>query len=262
MIFAQGAIRLETHGDLATLTLDRAERRNAISQAMWLALPRVAEAVAAEPAIKLLIISGAGEHFSAGADISEFEQAYASRQSAEAYARAAYDGVEAIARLEKPTLARIKGVCVGGGVALALACDLRLAASDARLGVTPARLGIFYNLADTKRLVDAVGSSAAKDILFTGRIMDAAEALDLGLVDAVHAPEDLAAAASAKAAAICANSQWTVRKAKAVIDLILKGASDDDPATRAWFLDAVEGEDFREGRAAFMAKRRPNFTYR
>lgn len=260
--FADGALELATDGEVATLRLARPDKRNAFSQAMWLALGDIAATVAADPRVKLLVVTGAGAHFSAGADISEFEQIYASRESARIYARAAYDGVEAIARLEKPTIAQISGVCVGGGVALALACDLRLAARDARLGVTPSRLGILYNLADTKRLVEAVGPSAAKDILFTGRIMVADEANAIGLVDAVYPPDGLAAAVIDKASTICGGSQWTVRRAKAVIGMILKGAVDDDQVTRDWFLDAVEGEDFKEGRAAFMAKRPPHFTYR
>lgn len=260
--FADGALELAFDGDLAILRLNRPDKRNAFNQAMWLALPTVAGAVDTDPRIKVLIVTGAGDHFSAGADISEFEQTYASRESARLYARAAYDGVEAIARMEKPTIAQLSGVCVGGGVALSLACDLRLAATDARLGVTPSRLGIFYNLADTKRLVDAVGPSAAKDILFTGRIMTADEAHAIRLVNGLYAPEALAGAVADKAAAICAGSQWTVRKAKAVIGMILQGADDDDQVTRDWFLDAVEGEDFKEGRDAFMAKRPPRFTYR
>lgn len=260
--FADGALKLEFIADRAILTLDRPEKRNALSQAMWQALPEAVAAVEAEAGAKLLIVTGAAGHFAAGADISEFDVVYADRAASGVYARAAYEGVEAVGRLSKPSIAMIRGACVGGGMAIALACDLRLAATNARLGITPAKLGIMYNLADTKRLVETVGPSAAKDILFTGRIMGADEALGLRLVDTVHAPEALKAAVLEKAAAICANSQWTTRKAKALVRMILNGASDDDAATRAWFLDAVEGEDFKEGRAAFMAKRTPNFTFR
>ncbi len=210
----------------------------------------------------MLVVTGAGGAFASGADIAEFETVYATRESAAAYSALVSAGVEALAVFGKPTLAAIRGACVGGGLALALACDLRLAAEDARLGITPAKLGLMYSLADTKRLVDAVGAAAAKDILFTGRLLDAAEGLRLGLLQSVHAIEALGAAVAEKAAAIAASSQWSVRQTKTVVRDILAGAVDDDAGHRAAFLDAVEGEDFREGRDAFLAKRAPRFPFR
>jgi enoyl-CoA hydratase/carnithine racemase len=259
--FADGAIVLGITGDIATLTFNRPERRNAINQAMWRALPAACAAITSSPA-KLAIFKGAAGHFAAGADISEFDQVYATRDLAADYAAAVHAGVDAIDKLDRPTLAQIEGFCVGAGSALALACDIRLAAQDAKFGITPAKLGLMYNLADTKRLVDAVGAGKAKDILFTGRLLDATEALAFHLTDFVVPASELDTAVQAKAALICANSQWSIRASKRIIQQILDGAPEDTDETRGWFVDAVHAEDFQEGRQAFMAKRPPAFQFR
>jgi enoyl-CoA hydratase/carnithine racemase len=259
--FAGGDLRLDVHDDHAVLTIHRPAKRNAITLAMWLALPDAAAAFAASPA-KVLVLRGAEGCFAAGADIGEFETVYATRESTAAYGAAVAGGVGAIAGLVKPTLALIEGACVGGGLALALACDLRLAAQNARLAITPAKLGLSYSLEDTKRLVDAVGPSAAKDILFTGRLVGAEEALRLGLIDAVHPAETIEAATLAKATAIAAASQHSVRGVKATVAMILAGQATDTDATRAAFVNSTEGPDFQEGRTAFLAKRSPVFPVR
>ena len=253
--------REERMDEIATLTLNRPARRNAVNRAMWRGLPEVLEAARAAR-VKVLVLTGAGEAFAAGADISEFEQVYADRATAGAYFGEIAAAMDALANFESPTLARIDGACVGGGLGLALCCDLRIASDRARLGITPAKLGLMYALSDTKRLVDVVGPTRAKDILYTGRILTADEALAVGLVDAVTSVEGLDAAAAAKAEAIAAASQWSARKAKAVVSRILNGQATDDAETGAWMLDAVEGVDFVEGRDAFLGKRTPRFPFR
>mgnify|MGYP001585851135 CR=1 FL=1 len=260
--FADGAITLNIADDVATLTLNRPEKRNALTQAMWKALPEAAAVVEQDAAAKVLVLTGAGGHFAAGADISEFEVVYATRDSAAAYAVEIAAGMEAIAHLTKPTIAAIPGACVGGGLGLALCCDLRLAADHAKLGITPGKLGLMYSLGDTRRLVEAVGPSAAKDILFTGRILTANEALSIRLIDAAVSADTFATTVAEKAAAIAAASQWSARRTKAVVRLILDGQTQDDDTTRGWFLDGLEGDDFREGRDAFLQKRTPAFPYR
>jgi enoyl-CoA hydratase/carnithine racemase len=260
--FADGALTLDMRDDLAVLTLNRPEKRNALSQAVWRALPEAAALVESTPSVKVLLVTGAGGHFAAGADISEFEQAYATRDSTAAYARDMGNGCDAMANLSKPVIAWIRGVCVGGACSLALACDMRIAGADARLGITPGKLGLIYTLGDTKRLVDAVGPSAAKNILFTGAIITAEQALRIGLVDEVHPAEETEAAVFAKARAIAATSQWSARKTKAIVQLILNGATADTQATRDWFVDATEQADFIEGRDAFLSKRPPVFPFR
>jgi enoyl-CoA hydratase/carnithine racemase len=258
--FADGALTLDIRDDIAVLTLNRPDKRNALTQVMWRALPTVLAAVETEAQAKVLVLTGAGGHFAAGADIGEFETVYATRDSAAAYADEIALAMQALSQLSKPTIAAISGACVGGGLGLALCCDLRLASEGAKLGITPGKLGLMYSLADTRRLVETVGASAAKDILFTGRILTAGEAQAIRLVDAVAQTVDQAALD--KARAIASTSQWSTRRTKAVVRLILNGQTEDDGVTRDWFLDALEGEDFREGRDAFLQKRPPVFPYR
>lgn len=260
--FADDTLTVSVANDVATLTLNRPEKRNAMTQAMWRTLPEVIAAVETDSSVKVMVVTGADGCFAAGADIGEFETVYATRDSAAAYAAEIAAAMDALAGLSKPTIAAIAGACVGGGLGLALACDLRMAADDAKLGITPGKLGLMYSLGDTRRLVEAVGASAAKDILFTGRILKAADALALRLLDAVVAPEALSHAIADKASAIAAASQWSARRTKAVVRLILDGVTADTDETRDWFLDAFEGEDFREGRDAFLGKRPPVFPYR
>lgn len=260
--FADQTLSLDLDGDVALLTLNRPEKRNALNKAMWEALPQAIEAVARNDGAKVLVLTGAGGHFAAGADISEFESVYATRDSTQAYFASVARGMDAVADLAKPVIAQIAGACVGGGMGLALCCDLRLASADAKLGITPGKLGLMYSLADTKRLVDAVGASSAKDMLMTGRILPAPEAHAIRLVDEVHAADDLARAVAEKAGAVAKASQWSARKTKAIIALILQGVPADTPQTEAWLLDAVEGADFIEGRDAFLAKRAPVFPFR
>ena len=246
--------------DVATITLNRPDKRNALNEAMWAGLAEAVKRADATPEAKIIVIRGAGGHFAAGADISEFAVVYASRERGAEYSRIVANGVSAIAQAAKPVIAMIEGSCVGGGMAIALACDLRLASANAKCGITPAKLGIVYAFGDTKRLVDAVGPSKAKDIIFTGRIMDAAEALSIGLVDEVHAPDVLEKAVATKSAVIAANSQWSVRGTKEMIRFIMTATETRE--TTGKFLDAVEQADFREGRAAFMEKRTPEFPFR
>jgi len=256
------ALKVEVTDDVATLILNRPEKRNALTLAMWTALPGVLAGIAADRAAKVLVVRGAGGTFAAGADIGEFETVYATPDSSRAYFDRVGEAMQALAEFEKPTLAMIEGACVGGGLGLALACDLRIAATDARLALTPGKLGLVYSLPDTRRLVQAVGLSRAKDILFTGRLVNAAEALNIGLVDALHAPDALAEAVADKTTQIASVSQWSARRAKRIVRLIADGETADTELTARWLIEAVEGEDFREGRDAFLAKRKPVFPHR
>jgi len=255
------AVTLVREGALGRLILNRPARRNALNLEMWRLIPPLLAEAAADPALKVLIVQGAGGCFAAGADIAEFETAYATRAATADYAAAIAAAMDGLAAFAKPTIALIQGPCVGGGMGLALACDLRFCADDARLGITPAKLGLVYPMSDTRRLVQAVGPSAAKDLLYTGRLLDAGEALSIRLVDRVVPAAGLEAAVLDHAALIASNSQWSVRAAKRMIDLVLSGRAEETDATRAEFLDAVEGPDFQEGRRAFVEKRRPVFPF-
>ena len=251
-------LRLERDGPVARLLIDRVDKRNAFDQAMWEALPGLIERAMATREVRVLVLTSAAPGlFAAGADIGEFaERSHdaAWRARNQAAIRAAH---VQLARAPKPVIAAIDGDCIGGGCGLALACDLRVASPRARLGITPAKLGLVYPLHDTKLLVDVVGPAQAKRILFTGTLLDVAEAHRIGLVDIVA--DDLDGAVGDLTAAITAASPYSQRASKAVIRQILDGATDDDPASQAAFDAAFEGPDFREGVAAFVAKRRPSF---
>ncbi|HEV2567429.1 enoyl-CoA hydratase/isomerase family protein [Sphingomonas sp.] len=248
------SLALGIEGSIARLRIDRAQKRNAFNQAMWEALPRLVGQAMADPKVRLLVLESATPGiFCAGADISELldKSPDASWRAANhaAINRAQYE----LTRASKPTLAFIDGDCVGGGCGLALACDLRVSTPRARFGITPAKLGLVYPLHDTKLLVDLVGPSQAKRLLFTGTLIDADEALRIGLIDRIADTPD------AEVEAIAAASPHSQRETKAMIRRILDGQTDGDEATRAAFADAFTLPDFQEGVRAFTEKRRPSF---
>ncbi|MES2173153.1 MAG: enoyl-CoA hydratase-related protein [Pseudomonadota bacterium] len=251
-------LRLEQDGPVARLLIDRPDRRNAMTQAMWEALPVLVGQAMADEAVRVLILASAAPGlFCAGADINEFATCSAQADWRVANQAAIRASQYALAHAPKPVIAAIDGDCVGGGCGLAIACDLRIAAPGARLGITPAKLGIVYSLFDTKLLVDLVGPARAKRILYTGALHSADEALSIGLIEEI-APDPLAAAYTL-ARTIAANAQHSVRASKAIVRRILEGQADDDATTLALFRDAFTLPDFAEGVAAFRAKRRPDF---
>ncbi len=257
-----GTVRLMRDGPVGTLLLDQPARRNAMTRAMWRALPALVAKAAADPEIAALRVEGAGGHFCGGADIGEFAATYATPEATVAANSDIALAVEALAAFPKPAIAVIRGACVGGGVALALACDLRFAAADARFAVTPAKLGLIYSQADTTRLMRAVGSARAKDLLFTGRVIDAAEALRVGLVEAARGANELDGFVSAWLEPVVQGSRTALRDIKAMARAVEHGAPPGTPELRALFDAAVAGEDFAEGYRAFLDKRAPRFTAR
>ncbi|WP_375284653.1 enoyl-CoA hydratase/isomerase family protein [Marinicauda pacifica] len=253
------AITLETDGRVARLVLDRPDKRNALNEAMWQAIPGLLEQVETDDRVRVLIVTGRGGSFAAGADISEFEDVYATPDRAAAYSRTIARALDALAAVSKPVLARIEGACVGGGYALALACDLRFAALGSRFAITPGKLGLLYPFNDLKRLVDLAGVATAKDLLFTARMVGDKEALALGLIDRLEGPEALDEALAAYIDLICAGSARSARMTKAMLARIAAGQAEDDAETEAMFLDAFSSADFDEGYRAFLEKRKPRF---
>lgn len=251
------SLRLEIDGATAHLLIDRSDKRNAFNMAMWEAMPGLLDQAARNSELRLLVLRSAeGGAFCAGADIREL-LANKDDESWRAANQAAINRVQyELARHPLPTLAFIEGDCVGGGCGLALACDLRVATSAARFGITPAKLGLVYPLHDVKLLTDLVGPGQAKRILYTGSLIDAAEALRIGLV------EQLADDLSELANAILAASPHSVRETKRFVRRVLDGQSEDDADTLRIFAEAFTGADFAEGTAAFVEKRKPEFGKR
>lgn len=258
--YADGKLLVRRDGPVATVELNQPERRNALAEAMWRALPKVAADLAAEPGIHAVRFRGAGgAAFSAGADISEFGRVYGDPASTAAYNKAVRDGQAAIRYLDLPTIAEIRGACVGGGLGLALACDLRFAADDARFAITPAKLGLAYSFEDTQQLVEKVGPARAKDMLFTGRLLPAAEALAIGLIDRIEPVSDLTANTDAYCALLGQASGASISVLKQTINTIADGATDAPVDLVDRFEALFHGPHFKEGYRAFLAKRRPRF---
>jgi enoyl-CoA hydratase/carnithine racemase len=249
------SLRLVIEGPVATLLIDRADKRNAFNMAMWQAAPDLLAEAAGNPAVRLLVVRSAtaGGAFCAGADIREL-LANKDDASWRAANQAAINRVQyELARLPLPTLAFVEGDCIGGGCGLALACDLRIATGAARFGITPAKLGLVYPLHDVKLLVDLVGPGQAKRILYTGSLLDASEALRVGLI------EHIAGTPDTWIADLLAASPHSIRETKAFVRRVLDGQVADNEETLATFAAAFTGADFLEGTTAFVDKRKPEF---
>jgi len=250
---------LAIQAGIARLTIDRADKRNAISLAMWRSLPDLLAPLGSDPAVKLLTIRGAGGVFSGGADIEEFRTEYASEAAARANHAAIQAGMQAMEAFPKPSLAVLEGPAVGAGLGLALACDLRLAAHDARFAITPAKLGLLYALGDVRRLVEAVGFSRAKLLLLTARMIDAETALAWGLIDETAAPGAIDQALARLTEELLAAAPFTRDALKRLFALLRAGQRAETEETVALFAAGFAGPDFEEGYQAFKDRRKPRF---
>ncbi|MFE5913020.1 enoyl-CoA hydratase/isomerase family protein [Streptomyces wedmorensis] len=233
---------------VATVVIANPAKRNAMSAGMWRALPGILERLAADPAVRVLVLTGEGDTFCAGADISTL------RESGEEQQTASVRAEEALAAFPKPTLAAVRGFCVGGGSQLAAACDLRFAEEGSRFGITPSKLGLVYRSSSTRRLAALVGPSTAKYLLFSGELFDADRALRTGFVDELHPVGALDKRVAEFARVLASRSLLTQVAAKEFID----GRLDRDDH---WLEQARGSGDPAEGVAAFLERRAPRFTY-
>lgn len=258
---ADACIKVERNGPIARLVLHQPARRNAMSFQMWCQLGDAADALAGDDEVRLVVMSGAGDRaFSAGADISEFESMRSSPDQIARYDQASHRAMAALEQFPKPIVGRIRGVCVGGGFELAMLCDIRVCCEESRFGVTPARLGLGYGLTDTRLLVGALGATAVREILFTGRLFDSAEALRLGIVNRVSRVGELDDALEAYTREIAANAPLTLRASKAIVREAARAPADQDEALCAELVArCYASEDYAEGIKAFAEKRKPVF---
>ena len=251
-------------GAVGWMTFNNPARHNAVSVDMWQAVPRILDAFGRDDAVRVVVLSGAGgKAFVSGADISQFEKRRANADAQEEYARLTSGGRARLADFPKPKIAAIQGFCLGGGLAIAMQADLRIASANSQFGIPAARLGIAYAFDGLRTLVQLVGPAHARMILYTGTRMGADEAARIGLINKVVPEEKLADAVLELARTIAGNAPLSIAANKLCIDNILK-----DPADRD--LDAIaragrmclDSADYREGRTAFMEKRQPRFQGR
>ncbi|NNM73477.1 enoyl-CoA hydratase [Enterovirga aerilata] len=262
--FSIGTIGLAVEGALATITLDQPARHNAMSLAMWRELPERVEAAVADERVRAILVTGAGERaFCAGADISEFGENRSGPDAAAAYDRAVHAAIDALRTAAKPTIAAIRGICFGGGLEIALCCDLRIASAGARFRLPAARLGLGYAYEGVALLADRLGAGAAAEILFTAAILDAEEARRAGIVGRVFAEESFASDAAAYAASVTRNAPLVLKALKLGLLEHAKPAGERDFALLQAAVSACSAsEDYREGQAAFRERREPRFTGR
>ena len=246
---------LSIDGPVATLTINRPAKRNALTPAMWRELAAICAELDADPRLRVLVVTGAGPSFCAGADISSLSED-------ESVLKSVVETAErALRNLAMPTIARISGHCLGGGNQIAVACDLRVADSTASFGVPPARLGVIYPVGSTRALVELVGLAAAKRLIFTAQPIDAAQALRIGLVEQVVEPGELDAAVAELVAAMLPLAPMTQFASKELVNLIADGG-DADAAFERWTAQWRLSSDGVEGPRAFLARRQPVFSWR
>ena len=253
---------LEKDGPIGWIVFNQPEKRNAVSQEMWQLMPEYVRDLTADDAIRVVILRGAGEQaFVAGADISQFKERRRNMADEAEYSRISARGQESLATLGKPLLAMIHGYCVGGGLSIAITCDLRIAADDARFGVPAARLGLGYHYRGMEKLMALVGPAYTREIFFTARTdFTAQDALRMGLVNQVVPKANLEVFTRDYALMMAKNAPLTLRSAKATVEQLLRPAGERDLALLDKLIaDCFNSEDYQEGVRAFSEKRRPEF---
>jgi enoyl-CoA hydratase len=255
-------IIVKKDGSVGWLIFNNPERLNAVSYEMWAAMTPALNDFAADPAIRSVVLRGAGDKaFVSGADISQFEAKRGSADAVAEYNATSARAGAALQNLPKPTIAMIRGYCIGGGVGLAVCCDLRICSDNSRFAVPAAKLGLGYGYPGVKRLIDVVGPAFAKEIFFTARQFDAGEAQGMGLVNRIVPQSELEDYVKTYAKTIAGNAPLTVKAAKRIVNEAMKDESKRDLAhCRELVEQCFASNDYVEGRRAFMEKRQPAFT--
>lgn len=251
---------VEKEGSVATIFLNRPAKRNALNLEMWVTLSRLLAQLEDDEETKVVVIRGVNDTaFAAGADIGEFLSNRSSAEKAKAYNDLSMEAVDRLHRFPKPTIALIQKYAVGGGLDIALSCDFRFSADDGVFGITPAKLGIVYNLTSTKRLVDLVGPSRTKEILYTAQLLDVQEAYRIGLVDRIYSADEIVEQTYAFARLLTERSQVSIRGTKQMVQAILDGATEENEEIAELVLRSFDSDDYKEGVQAFLEKRKPKF---
>jgi enoyl-CoA hydratase len=261
---AGGKMLAARQDGVGVVTFNQPDKHNAISVEMWLGLAEILDDFGQDPSIRTVILTGAGTRaFVSGADISQFEQQRANADAQRAYDQQTSLGREKLNSFPKPTIASIRGYCLGGGLAIAMQADLRLASPDSQFGIPAAKLGIAYGFEGLRRLVSLVGPAHARMIMYTGARIGADEALRIGLINRIVPADDLEATVFEVAQQIAANAPLSVAASKMAIDQVLldPNARDLNALAQASAV-CFDSEDYREGRAAFLEKRAPRFKGR
>jgi enoyl-CoA hydratase len=249
-------------GHVGYVIFNNPERRNAVSLEMWEAAAVILDDFVRDDAVHVVVLAGAGgKAFVSGADISKFESERSNEEAVARYNATIERIYSTIYSFPKPTIAMIQGYCIGGGLGLAVCCDLRIASAESRFAIPAAKLGLGYGYAGLKRLADIVGPSFAKEIFYTARQFDAAEAVAMGLINRVLPAGELDAYVKGYADTIGGNAQLTVAAVKFIVNETVKDESARDlPACAAMVKRCFDSQDYIEGRRAFMEKRKPVFT--
>jgi len=259
--FADGKLRVQRTDGMVAITFNNPGKLNAMSLSMWQALGDVCTALATDETVRVLTLEGSGDKaFVVGADISEFGETRSDAKSAAFYGAAVERAERAIEDMPVPTLALVRGYCIGGGLGIAMRCDLRLARDDAQFAITPAKLGLGYGFDGVASLLQRLGHATAADMLFSGRKLGANEALAKDVCDLVFPSATFEAESAAYAAGLARNAPLTIRAAKAALrTLALRQAEQDRSKVDAMVAACFESTDYAEGQRAFAEKRVPEF---